>query len=268
MYLCWRATERKFEGRDVRTLYCMKQIIKHLIKSFLKRSGFVVVPIPEYQKNLTNKKEVIQLYSHFLALYLANVGRNDFFFVQIGAHDGKTGDPMYSHVQKYGLRGVLIEPQPKVFSELERNYQANKNVRLANIAIAKTSGTTTLYTADVPGGSLNASFVRDVTIKTIRAKIPFGTPEDFIMETSVKTSTFADFFREYEVQRIDLLQVDCEGYDAEIIKMFDFNRFTPTIVNYESKHLKSSEKSECEQLLKDRGYTVFTHGSDTCAYRA
>ena len=40
----------------------------------------------------------------------------------------------------------------------------------------------------------------------------------------------------HRVSRVDLLQVDCEGYEYEILKMFDLQRFNPSLVNYESVH--------------------------------
>jgi hypothetical protein len=46
-----------------------------------------------------------------LAVHLLLVRRQTPFFVQIGPHDGITGDPLRKFVLKYHLSGVLVEPQ-------------------------------------------------------------------------------------------------------------------------------------------------------------
>jgi hypothetical protein len=52
----------------------------------------------------------------------------DFFFIQIGACDGKEFDPIYRLVQEHNLAGVLVEPHSlpirKAPGELRRTGQS------------------------------------------------------------------------------------------------------------------------------------------------
>ena len=42
----------------------------------------------------------------------------------------------------------------------------------------------------------------------------------------------------HHVKKIDLLQIDVEGYDYELLKSFNFERIKPQLIRYEHRHLK------------------------------
>src|SRR5690606_10682341 len=90
---------------------------------------------------------------------------------------------------------------------------------------------------------------------------------DFIDEINVRVSTLAQVLAEHDVFRIDILQIDVEGYDYEVLKQFDFDRYSPTLVNYEHQHLSAEDKESCAAMLSSRGYFLFRHGRDTCGVR-
>ena len=46
---------------------------------------------------------------------------------------------------------------------------------------------------------------------------------------------------------IDLLQIDTEGFDYEVLKMFDFNTYRPVIIQYEHFHLSMEEQINSNQ---------------------
>jgi hypothetical protein len=66
--------------------------------------------------------------------------------------------------------------------------------------------------------------------------------------------TLEDVFRITNVQSIDFLKVDTEGFDAEIIKMFPFNRFKPLHLKIEKEHLSSEDLQSTLILLSENGY--------------
>ena len=88
-------------------------------------------------------------------------------------------------------------------------------------------------------------------------------------ETLVKTITLEKLIEDYNIKHLDLLQIDTEGYDYEILKMLDFNRLKPTVINYENEHLSKQDRVSCEQLLQINAYSLFDHKGkygDTCAF--
>ena len=69
----------------------------------------------------------------------------------------------------------------------------------------------------------------------------------------------------HHVKKIDLLQIDVEGYDYELLKSFNFERIKPQLIRYEHRHLKLSDKSSCIKMLKQNGYKVLEMEYDTGA---
>ena len=82
----------------------------------------------------------------------------------------------------------------------------------------------------------------------------------------METLTFASLVERCGVERLDLLQVDAEGYDALILAQVDFERFRPKIVRYEHMHLSQEEQEATIRLLRGHGYLVVIGFTETLAY--
>jgi hypothetical protein len=65
---------------------------------------------------------------------------------------------------------------------------------------------------------------------------------------------------------VDLLQIDAEGYDAEIIRLFDVPTRRPAIVRYEHKHLPQDIQEQTVAALIEQGYLLYLSAEDTLAY--
>jgi FkbM family methyltransferase len=192
--------------------------------------------------------------------------QTDLFFVQIGAFDGRTGDQLHEWVVRYRWRGILVEPQPHYFEALQHTYADQPQLQLLQAAISETRETRTMYTvrAGVPGlpdwAPQVASFDR-THVDSHGLKSPDGG--DVIEAIQVDCVPFRDVLA--DVERVDLLQVDVEGFDAEIIRMFDFETYRPSIVRFESKHLTSTDHDAAIARLLGCGYSVAVAGDDTLA---
>ena len=208
--------------------------------------------------------------SDFFNLYFSRIP-DDFFFVQIGANDGINHDPLHEYVTKYNLSGLVVEPQPDVFELLRQNYKHFKKVTCLNFAVGSTPGKLPFYTVKestkTPQNFLSVtslgSFNRDVLVRTLRKQMK--NPEQHIQEIQVNTITFSELTK--NVKKIDFLQIDCEGYDWEILKMVDFDKFSPSIINFENNHLSTQDRQASEELLTSKGYKFFKYNIDTCAYK-
>ncbi|MDB5311155.1 MAG: FkbM family methyltransferase [Gemmataceae bacterium] len=103
-----------------------------------------------------------------------------------------------------------------------------------------------------------ASFDKHLLVK----QIPAGTP---IVEVTVPAVTLDSLLRTHDVRRIDLLQIDTEGFDYEVIQMLDFATVRPAIIHYEHTHLSDPDRRGCEKLLSAHGYRLHCAGMDTTA---
>ena len=59
-----------------------------------------------------------------------------------------------------------------------------------------------------------------------------------------------------------LLKIDTEGYDFEILKIFNFKLFDPKIIQLEHAHLKKDEIRDAISLLSKNNYFVLKKKND------
>jgi FkbM family methyltransferase len=195
---------------------------------------------------------------------------NPFFFVQIGANDGRIDDPIYKLISRYQLKGLLIEPVPDFFKSLVENYKDNTQLLFENSAIGNENGMSSFYklrndnpfSAEARG---LAGFDKDILLK--HEKFIPGVSQ-YIETISVKTITLQSLIDKYRLTHIDLLQVDTEGYDYEILKMVFSTKIRPHIINYEFVHLTPSDQNQSLSLLAKNGYKFINTKKDTLAIRS
>ena len=189
--------------------------------------------------------------------------RPDLFFLQIGAHDGKDDDPLRQYVTRHHWRGILVEPQPDMFARLTENYRSEPQLAFEQAAIANFDGKMTLYrpSGQAGGGAdtCRATFNRDLLLKQVGYNVP-------IDEISVPAITISSLLAKHGVQRIDLLQIDTEGFDFEIIKMALAANVKPTVVHFEHLLLSDADRQQCYADLARQGYRLSRNGINTIAY--
>lgn len=191
---------------------------------------------------------------------LSLLEQRDLFFVEIGANDGKRKDPLYEFVRKHNIPGILVEPQKELFKKLKENYkEIDSKQILVNKAVGGKTGTSKMYFVEEHDGI--TSFDRGYVEKILKK----NNKDWKIKEIEVETITLKNLLEQYKVKKIDIFQIDVEGYDYEIIKMIDFEKYKPKLIHYESKHLNRKDTVECENYLRIQGYSVLLNGSNTLA---
>jgi FkbM family methyltransferase len=224
----------------------------------------------------------------FLECYFSALKRLDFFFVQVGAHNGvsNANDLLRDYIIRFNLRGLLVEPQTRVFAELRENYKEQSGLDFENAAIGHENGNHKLYTIkknldflgymnecasfslDHLRRVLKKHIQREATQEVVRRFRKLGLNIDDCIEAEiVETYTFDSLLNKHNVHRIDLLQIDTEGFDYEVIKMANLRKFRPTLIKYEHEHLSHVDQVGSWRDLRALGYRLFTHGGDTCAYQ-
>jgi hypothetical protein len=77
-----------------------------------------------------------------------------------------------------------------------------------------------------------------------------------VKETSVECLTVNALLSRNNVQKIDLLHIDCEGFDYVILSQFDFTTLRPRIVLFEKKHLTAQDLHAAKIMMELAGYKV------------
>jgi FkbM family methyltransferase len=207
---------------------------------------------------------------------------DDFLFIQVGANDGRIGDPLFGLVTEYGWRGILVEPQQYVYEKrLVPNYAGHDRLYFENVAIDRQEGQRKLYKLSFSQerwATGLASFKKSHLEKHIaegyiermigdeRNRLPASKTE-YICSEIVTTMTFNTLLDKYRIENLDLLQIDTEGYDYTLLQLFDFARLRPSIIQFEHHVMTDQERNDSLNLLHSYDYLTFFEHINIVAFR-
>ena len=192
-------------------------------------------------------------------------------FLQIGAFDGVSGDPIAPLIRADPRwSGILVEPQPEVFERLVRNCRGFEDrLKPVRCAISNTSGEATIYSVsaeemkrrgfDAWAGEV-ASFDRQHVLKHFS--------EVSVTETQVAVLTVDALAEQNGLTEIDVIVMDVEGHERPIIDSIDWDRWRVRACVYEHKHLGPEDAQHLRQLLQSQGFLLKEFGRDTVAHRS
>lgn len=199
----------------------------------------------------------------------------NFHFVQIGANDGVSrSDDLIRYIQQFNATGFMVEPQPDLFAQLQKNFVDYPGIELVNKAIHKTEKAMTLYRldpqvlrgiADLPLWAQTngiASFDRGHVIEHASR---IGLGEEVIESQQVPCVTLSELLAQ-SPRTPDVLKVDTEGYDFEVLSMLDLVQTRPTIIRFEHLHMSSEQYEGLIYRLIEVGYRFLADKMNTTAY--
>ncbi|HZM03558.1 MAG TPA: FkbM family methyltransferase [Candidatus Saccharimonadales bacterium] len=174
----------------------------------------------------------------------------NFFFVQIGAHDGISYDPIRAYILEYKWQGILVEPQRQMFDSLQQNYKESSHLILENCAITPADGPIHLYR---PKQRRKGETEPD-TLATILQNQWGGDLES----EKVAGLTLASLLQKHHVEHLDFLQVDAEGFDDQIVKQaLDLpEELKPRLIHFEIGWLPPKRIVALYQELTRHGYRI------------
>jgi FkbM family methyltransferase len=205
------------------------------------------------------------LFNNLTSSLLEKLPDKDVFFVEIGANDGISADPLHSFIIKKKWSGVYVEPQKAIFEKLLKNFEGVDNLFFENIAITETESDFTLY---VP---------KDKTI-TNYSGIASLTPESGVLarfdRSEIEEQTVKGKPLDYLIDKFDLknkkilfLLIDVEGYEKTLILGMDFSKFSPNYILFEHAHMSYDTHRHINGYLAKNGYKIYIDKFDTLAYR-
>lgn len=206
--------------------------------------------------------------------------------VQVGANDGSINDPIYKFVRQFHKRTkiLLVEPQEYLVPYLNENYSFHPNSFIYNGAIGP-KGVLKLY-------SINKSYWKELNVKYAKDWPEYRAPtgvtsvnrqhvyhwlekhlnlknieiDKVIQENVVPSKELLELLEEMNFnQKIDVLQIDAEGYDDQVIYNSNINETTPKIINFEVKNLPPEKFENLKGYLESRGYVLSCHGGEALA---
>lgn len=209
--------------------------------------------------------------SHFEPLLYRRLSKSpDFFFVQVGANDGISSDPIRDFVTTNQVAGLVLEPLSDVFERLVSNYREYPRVIPVRTAIHRTDKSVEIHRVDPARVEALGEWTRGIGSVKAEHHVLSKTSSSAMITETVPGMTLGELVSAYKVDHIDLLQIDTEGYDSEILKMIDFAQFKPAIIRFEhglpDGVMTKDEFKECAGLLLNEGYYLLMEDYDAVAY--
>jgi FkbM family methyltransferase len=141
-------------------------------------------------------------------------------YVDVGACHPRFGSNTFALYQR-GWTGINIDARPGSMKAFRR--QRSKDINL-EVGIGAERGAQTFYEFDRQTVStFDAERAEELArVHTLKRKV------------DVDVRPLSDILAEHRLPTFDLLSVDCEGYDLEVLRSNDWERFRPRFVIVES----------------------------------
>tara|TARA_R110000796_G_C14543808_1_gene433190 strand:+ start:1519 stop:2109 length:591 start_codon:yes stop_codon:yes gene_type:complete len=179
--------------------------------------------------------------------YLDSI-KNDksIFFLEIGAYNGKDFDGLYRYTHNNNWTGIFVEPIPEYFQQLKLNFQNIENKFFENSAITEEDGNYDIMR--IVGDEKWTKGSSSLLPNKINKKYKY-------YKELIKGISFNSLVKKYNIKKIDVLQIDTEGYDLIILKQI-IPTFKPKFISIEQYNLSYPDKMEVKKILKGEGYYI------------
>ncbi|MEM7268467.1 MAG: FkbM family methyltransferase [Pseudomonadota bacterium] len=194
-------------------------------------------------------------------------------YVQIGANDGVTADPIYPYARTGRWRGLLIEPAPLYYERLKQLYAANPKISTLNLGISDEPGEMELhylapqFEDKFPQWARGCASLQRETALASLTTIPIFE-DHMVISTRVRLERLDHVGAEHTVFDADLMLVDVEGHERKVFESFDFALFRPKVVYFESKHMPENDRQAIKRRLQKAGYELFQLPADILAVQS
>lgn len=164
------------------------------------------------------------------------------YFVEFGASDGIQASNTYLLENEFKWRGILVEPA-RVFHDKLRINRPNSIIE--NLCVWSTSKQNIVFN-ETQQASLS-------TILTYSQNDKHKESRKNGKEYFVESISLLDLLLKHHApKQIDYLSIDTEGTEFEILRNFDFNKFTFSVITVE--HNFSNQRENIFNLLAKFGY--------------
>jgi len=223
----------------------MSRRLEKFVQRLMKMTPFEI-----HRRRPVPTLEPLQL---ILAIYEARSERTN--VVQVGACDGISLDPIHDYVAKGQSRAILIEPNPASFARLQKTYAGVPNITLLEVALGSQDGEAHLFRSKrgVETGQPLNPFVASFDLQHL---IRHGEKAEDIERITVPCLTLSSLLAEFDLTKIDLLQIDAEGFDAEVVRMALRLPDLPACIHFEHKHLSGADRQPLFDSLKANNYLL------------
>ncbi len=185
-------------------------------------------------------------------VFKKEVNNKNFVFVQIGANDGVSQDPINAYNKNW--KGYFIEPLEDPFERLKENYKDQNNKQYFKLAIGEKNGEIDIFlpkessdfATKLASIGENSGLLKDM--ETISVKVEVQTLDTFLDKNNIKN--------------IDLLMIDVEGHELDILEAYSFS-VLPKYILMETRFYSFEQIVRFNKKMEDLGYSIFNENDNT-----
>jgi FkbM family methyltransferase len=200
-----------------------------------------------------------------------NATRNaEVSFVQVGANDGSSEDPVSVLAKRHKWTGLVIEPVKALFTELCTTYRNSPRIECVKAACAEKARELQFFQIKYRNGQSAhsnkglSSLHRDV----IRGH--FKSEEEFdrnVEEIRVAALPLNELLEARKIERVNLLVTDTEGADLQVLQGFDLQKYAPDLLMIEHYHLGEEGRRTLNEMMHGAGYDRVIGAMDSFFFR-
>lgn len=194
--------------------------------------------IPLKLKTFLKKKRKFNSINSLDKKLLKYVNFRNGYYIECGANDGVNQSNTWHYEKFLNWEGILIEPNKEKYNQLKKNRNKN-NIFINKALVSKFYQNKYIY---ISNENLESKVAYNFNSTNIKCKAT--TLEDILIKKNIK-------------KKIDLFSLDVEGYEMEVLKGVDFNKFMIEYILIEtynlelvSRYLSNYNYSFIEKLSK------------------
>lgn len=158
--------------------------------------------------------------------------KKDGIFIDVGAHDGITGNNSYFFEKELGWKGICIEPLPVIYKKLKQNRDSININCAVDVLDGETEFIENKGWTEMLSGILKYYDKRHFHRRDKEIKIRGGKTSII----NVETLTLKTICDTHNIEKIDYLSIDVEGGELSVIQSIDFNKVFIDIIGFEDNY--------------------------------
>ena len=184
-------------------------------------------------------------------------------YVVIGAMDGILFDNVFNVIKENDYV-LFVEPIPYYYEQLKLNAKRlGAEVDFDNVAISDKHEVVQMAFLDIAEINNYAYHYRGCS-SVVQDSIPINTylqelNNELLVKIDVQAITFDQLCAKWGIEKIDYLQIDCEGYDQRIVDNIDLDKYGIKSIKFETHYLKDGFIEYFSEKWPQYRYT-FTEG--------
>ena len=184
--------------------------------------------------------------------------------IDVGAHHGETINLFLKYFNPEKIYSFEASPQnyiilKKNYSKLDQNLK--KIIQIENIALGKNNRTQSFnQTHESSSSTFNKINIKSNYFSRKKLFLGLGQDMDFFKKIELKIISLDSYFSEYNLDKIDLLKIDTEGFEYEVLQGLKKNIKNVKYIlfehHYDDMIKKNYKFKDIIQLLKRNNFKL------------